>query len=224
MGASNPIRVLCMEDNAGLARLLQKRLEQQGYLVDLARDGEEGLAMYDAGSYDIVMMDQMMPVYTGLEVIRILASRGPLPPIIMITGTGSEQIAVEAMKLGAGDYLVKDVDGGYLDLLPTVIEQVLDQQRLVEEKQRAEEALRQYAAELETRNEELDAFAHTVAHDLKNPLGSIVGFAEMLEGSGAEMSDEELGNYLHVIAQGSRKMSSTIGPKSFGGYDVDRVV
>ena len=210
MGASNPIRVLCMEDNDGLARLLQKHLERQGYLVDRARDGEEGLAMYDAGSYDIVMMDQMMPVYTGLEVIRILASRGPLPPIIMITGTGSEQIAVEAMKLGAGDYLVKDVDGGYLDLLPTVIEQVLDQQRLIEEKQRAEEALRQYAAELEMRNEELDAFAHTVAHDLKSPLSSIVGFAEMLEGSGAEMSDEELGNYLHVIAQGSRKMSSII--------------
>ncbi|MEA3397827.1 MAG: response regulator [Chloroflexota bacterium] len=210
MSASKLIRVLCMEDNAGLARLLQKRLERQGYLVELARNGEEGLSMYDAGSYDIVVVDQVMPIYTGLEVIRVLANRGPLPPIIMVTGTGSEQIAVEAMKLGAGDYLVKDVNGGYLDLLPTVIEQVLNQQRLVEEKQQAEESLRQYAAELETRNEELDAFAHTVAHDLKSPLCSILGFAEMLEEWGAEMSDEEVSDSLRLIVEGGRKINSII--------------
>ena len=98
--------------------------------------------MVTAGSYDILIMDQVMPVYTGLEVIRILADRGPLPPIIMVTGTGSEQIAVEAMKLGARDYIVKDVEGGYLDLMSTVIEQVLRQQRLMEEKRQALQVLR----------------------------------------------------------------------------------
>ena len=125
MVESEKVHILLMEDDPGLARLFQKRLGRQGYLVDLAYDGEEGLAMYDAGSYDVLIMDQVMPVYTGLEVIRILADRGQLPPIIMVTVTGNEQIAVEAMKLGARDYLVKDVDGGYLELLPTVIEQVL---------------------------------------------------------------------------------------------------
>jgi diguanylate cyclase (GGDEF)-like protein len=128
-----------MDDDPGLARLFQKRLERMGYVVDIASNGEEGLAMYAAGSYDVVATDQQMPVCTGLDVIRVLAAQDPLPPIIMVTGTGSEQIAVEAMKLGAGDYIVKDTDGGYLDLLPTVIERVLRQQRLVEEKQRAEE-------------------------------------------------------------------------------------
>ncbi|MCZ7575074.1 MAG: diguanylate cyclase [Ardenticatenaceae bacterium] len=132
------VRILLMEDDPGLARLFQKRLARHGYQADLARDGEEGLAMYDADSYDILVMDHVMPVYTGVEVIRILAARGPLPPIIMVTGTGSEQIAVEAMKLGASDYLVKDVDGGYFELLPSVIEQALHQHRLVEEKRRAE--------------------------------------------------------------------------------------
>ncbi len=146
MVESEKVHILLMEDDPGLARLFQKRLGRQGYLVDLAYDGEEGLAMYDAGSYDVLIMDQVMPVYTGLEVIRILADRGQLPPIIMVTGTGSEQIAVEAMKLGARDYLVKDVDGGYLELLPTVIEQVLYQQRLVEERRQALEALRESEA------------------------------------------------------------------------------
>lgn len=135
-------RILCMEDDPGLARLVQMRLEQAGYVADLARDGEEGLDMYAAGSYDVVAVDQNMPVHDGLEVIRIMASQAPLPPTIMVTGTGSEQIAVEAMKLGARDYIVKDVDGRYLDLLPAVIEQVLHQQRLAEEKRLAEEALR----------------------------------------------------------------------------------
>ncbi|MBC8492163.1 MAG: diguanylate cyclase [Chloroflexi bacterium] len=139
MSESKPIRILYMEDDPGLARPFKKGLEQAGYVVDIARDGEEGLTMYVAGSYDVVAVDQNMPVYTGLEVINIMASQGSLPPMIMVTGTGSERIAVEAMKLGAGDYLVKDVDGGYLDLLPTVIEQVLQQWRLVEEKQQAEE-------------------------------------------------------------------------------------
>jgi PAS domain S-box-containing protein len=82
-----------------------------------------------------------MPVYEGLEVIRILTSRDTPPPIIMVTGAGDERTAAEAMKLGASDYLVKDVAGGYLDLLPVVIEQALERHRLAEEKQRAEEAL-----------------------------------------------------------------------------------
>jgi two-component system, sensor histidine kinase and response regulator len=210
MAESRPTRILVMEDDAGLARLLQKRLERRGYLVDLAYDGEEGLATYNAASHDIVVTDQVMPICTGLDVIRILADRGPLPPMIMITGTGSERIAVEAMRMGARDYLVKDVDGGYLDLLPAVIEQVLQQQRLVEEKLRAEEGLRQYAADLEKRNEELDAFAHTVAHDLKNPLSVIIGSAELLEDGGIEISEEDRSDCLHIISDGGRMMSNII--------------
>ncbi len=143
MAESRPIRVLCMEDNAGLARLLRKKLEQVGYVVDVASDGQEGLDMCTPGSYDVLAVDQNMPVREGLEVIRILAAKGQLPPTIMVTGGGSEEVAVEAMKLGASDYVVKDAEGGYLDLLPTVIERLLHQQRLAEEVQRAQDALRE---------------------------------------------------------------------------------
>ena len=142
MPAPDPIRILYMEDDRGTARRVQKRLEQAGYIVDLAYDGEDGLAMYAAGAYDIVAVDHAMPVREGLEVIRILASRGPLPPTIMVTGVGDEAVAVEAMKLGAGDYIVKDVDGGFLELLPAVIERALSRHRMSEAKRRAEEAQR----------------------------------------------------------------------------------
>jgi diguanylate cyclase (GGDEF)-like protein/PAS domain S-box-containing protein len=143
MDRSEPIRILYIEDDPGLARLVQKRLGRSGYAVDIAADGEQGIAKYEVDSYDVVFVDQTLPIYDGLQVIRILASRGPLPPMIMITGTGDEKIAVEAMKLGTSDYIVKDVEGGYLDLLPSVIEKVLQQRRAIEEKNQAGKELRE---------------------------------------------------------------------------------
>jgi signal transduction histidine kinase/FixJ family two-component response regulator len=153
MDKPESIRVLYMEDDAGLARLLQRKLEHAGYQVDVAPDGETGLSMYESGDYDIVAVDQNMPIHSGLEVISIMSTRGALPPTIMVTGTGDERTAVQAMKLGAGDYIVKDVDGGYLELLPTVIKQVLDQRRLAEEKRQADEALRQRNRDLTLLNQ-----------------------------------------------------------------------
>jgi len=236
MPDAKPIRILYIEDDPGLARLFQRKLSRAGYLVDIARDGQEGLAMYNAGTYDVVATDQAMPIHSGLDIIEILASQGPLPPTIMVTGTGSEQIAVEAMKLGASDYIVKDVDGGYFDLLPTVIQRVLHRQRLLEEKRQADEALRESAAELEARNEELDAFAHTVAHDLKGPLSHMVGFAHVLAGDYATLSQEEIHQYLQTIAQSGQRMSNIIdellllasvrkmGEVDIGSIDMGRVV
>jgi len=199
-----------MEDDAGLARLLQKRLEREGHIVDVARDGREGLSMYAMASYDVVAVDQNMPVYDGLEVIRQLASRGPLPPLVMVTGTGNEQVAVEAMKMGAHDYIVKDLEGGYLDLLPAVIQQVIRQHRLAEEKREADAALRKYALELEARNEELDAFAQTVAHDLENPLGLLFGYADTLQSFHDTMTREELEQCYAAILHSANRMHNII--------------
>lgn len=213
MSTSNrptPVRVLCMEDDPGLVRLLQKRLGRAGYVVDVAHDGEEGLTLFDADIHDVVLVDHQMPVHTGLEVIGILSQRGPLPPTIMITGGGNERLAVEALKLGARDYLVKDVDMGYLSLLPSVIEGVLQQVRLEEEKQQAEEALREYAAQLEAHNQELDAFAHTVAHDLKNPLQHMSGYAYILESDYLSQLDELGRESVRAIAQAVDTMASII--------------
>jgi len=83
-------------------------------------------------------------------------------------------------------------------------------QREITERKRAEEALRQYTVELEKRNEELDAFAHTVAHDLKTPLGHIIGFAQVLDKQYAELPEEELRRSLRTMVQSGRKMSSII--------------
>src|SRR5262245_49913691 len=92
------VHILYMEDDAGAARLFQRKMETLGYVVDLAADGETGLAMYREDAHDIIVVDQNMPGYDGLDVIRTLAGNETMPPTIMITGSGNERLAVEAMK------------------------------------------------------------------------------------------------------------------------------
>ncbi len=140
---TDKVRLLYIEDNEGIARLLQKRMERVGYTVDLAPNGEIGLELCLQNTYDVIIVDYNMPIFNGMQVIQRLAERGAMPPTIMLTGTGNESIAVEALKLGAFDYVVKDIDGVYLDLLPSVIDQGLQNLQLKRDKQLAEEKLEQ---------------------------------------------------------------------------------
>ena len=143
MTEPSTIRILYMEDDPGLARLVQKKLKRAGFSVDVAEDGQQGVEQYLAGDYGVLIVDQNMPIYSGLKVLEVLSAEGELPPTIMLTGSGSEETAVEAMKLGASDYVVKDTDGKFLELLPPVIENILKERRLIEEKQKAEQALKE---------------------------------------------------------------------------------
>ena len=135
MADVNMKRILYMEDNPALSRLLQKGLQRRGFFVDVASNGEEGLAVLETSSYDILLVDYNMPYCGGLDVIRALSAQGKSIPIIMVTGQGNEDVAVEALKLGASDYIVKDVQMKYLELLPAVIEKVLHKQQLINERQ-----------------------------------------------------------------------------------------
>ncbi len=141
MLTSESARILYVEDDFGAARLLQRYLNRAGYVVDLAHDGMEGLTKWVEGSYDLLATDHDMPGMTGLELIRTLKSRGPLPPTIMITGMGNEIVAVEAMKLGADDYIIKDAEAGYLKIVAQRVAQALRKRRLVDQARQAEERL-----------------------------------------------------------------------------------
>jgi PAS domain S-box-containing protein len=126
----------------------------------------------------------------------------------ILSGESVEQFEIEATtKDGRAVFL--EVRGRIIIQDDRVVE-TFHIARDVTERKRAEEALRQRNEELGARNEELDAFAHTVAHDLQNPLGLVIGLAESLEQEWATMPAEHMQHYLRTIAQNSRKMSDII--------------
>jgi len=144
-------RVLYMEDDPVTARVVQAKLEKLGFVVSLAGDGGEGLARLQEENFEVILVDKNMPVHDGLDVIRIVCSSGDETAVapIMLTASGDEAAAVEAMKLGAADYLVKDPHGQYLALLPAVIEQALAKRELAEAKRIAEEERERLIVELQ---------------------------------------------------------------------------
>lgn len=131
-------RILYMDDDDGLGRLLQKRLKRMACMVDIAHDGAEGMAMFANGTYDVVITDYGMPVVDGLEVLQKLKD---FVPVIILTGQGDERIAVDAMKLGAADYVSKDVNGEYIEILPSIIDRVMERQQLIRDKQQTQAEL-----------------------------------------------------------------------------------
>ena len=150
-------RVLYLEDEEGLAHLLKRKLRRQGYAVDVAPDSEVGKAMLEKETYDVILVDYRLPVQSGLDVISYLAERDSAPPSIMVTGAGDERIAVEALQRGASNYLVKDINGAYFQILPSVIDRAIEQKTLELEGLHAQAALqaseRQYRTLFEQSND-----------------------------------------------------------------------
>lgn len=101
-------RVLIVEDEAEIRHSMRVALERAGYQVDEAGDGVEGLARFgDGAAWAAVLVDQRMPGMDGLETLRRMKARNPTPRIIMVTAYGSIELAVDAMKLGATDFVRK---------------------------------------------------------------------------------------------------------------------
>ena len=111
------IRVLVADDEKNLRDLLVRELSRQGHEVDGVSDGEAALERLGAGSYDVVVLDMKMPRREGLEVLRELAASPEPPQVIVMTGFQEVGPAVEAMKLGAYDYLTKPAKIEELDIL-----------------------------------------------------------------------------------------------------------
>lgn len=99
--------ILILEDDSRLADLLRRGLEQEGYQVALAYDGETGKKAALSGSFDLVISDIMLPGLNGLEVCKHLKAARPSLPILMLTALGTTDDKVEGFDSGADDYLVK---------------------------------------------------------------------------------------------------------------------
>jgi two-component system alkaline phosphatase synthesis response regulator PhoP len=111
-------RLLLVEDEPGLQLTLTDRLTAEGYSVEIAGDGDLGLARATTGGFDLVVLDVMLPKRDGFDVCRTLRQRGVTTPILMLTARGQVVDRVVGLKLGADDYLVKPFEA--MELLARV--------------------------------------------------------------------------------------------------------
>jgi len=120
-------RILIVEDKESLRRVLAETLEGEGYGVAEAADGEEAIQKLSGERFDLVLTDLKLPRKDGIEVLRAAKENSPSAAVVLMTGFGTIDLAVQAMKEGAYDFLSKPVDTNYLLVL---IERALERQRL----------------------------------------------------------------------------------------------
>ncbi len=126
----NPQRVLVVDDEEPLRTLLTKILTEAGLVVETAIDGEEGLAKYKDGSFDLVLLDQKLPKLDGISVLRTIIEHDPDAQVVLITAFSSIDTAIQAIKLGAYDYVAKPFRP---EELMIVVTQALERNRLLKE-------------------------------------------------------------------------------------------
>jgi two-component sensor histidine kinase len=137
------VRVLYVDDDPGIARLVERSLGRRGYAVEHVTSGQAALARLKQGGIDVIGLDHFMPSGTGLELLATLQADAAAPPVVYVTASGDTGLAVAALKAGAVDYVPKDVGGEFLELLDSAIEGALGEMRLRREKAAAEEAVRE---------------------------------------------------------------------------------
>jgi signal transduction histidine kinase len=174
---SSPIHILLVEDEehdrTAFRRVFQK--SEISHEITECMWAEEALERLrtDTPSFDIAVIDHALPGMSGLDLCRELLDEKAPFPLVILTGRGSEQLAVEALKAGVDDYIIKGPNEDYMDLLPVILPEVLRRHDDRLARKRAVE-------ELQKINEELKNFAHLVSHDLKTPIVHIQGFSSIL--------------------------------------------
>lgn len=197
---SNALTILLVEDNPGDARLVRAMLDEASRLsitlAHVARLGDALEHLHDCPS-DVVLLDLSLPDAQGLETVTRLHTAVPHMPIVVMSGCDDEALAVEGVRSGAQDYLVKGrVDS---DLLVRSL-------RYAIERQRADDRLMAQAQALEAKTREQDAFIYTVSHDLKTPLVSLQGMAGILAEEYADKLDDEGQLYIRRISANAARM------------------
>ncbi len=199
-------RLLYIDDDAGLRRLVTRALEKRGFIVATAANGAEGLKMAAAGEYDLIAVDHYMPEMDGLETLKRLRQLPAPPPIVYVTGSEEGQVAVAALKAGAADYVVKAVGTDFFDLLAAALDQVRDRYRLERGKTLAEEQLRASNARLEALLREVN---HRVANSLQLVIAMIRLQASALKDAEARQALEDTERRIDAIAQVHRRLYTT---------------
>jgi signal transduction histidine kinase len=213
-----PLRVLIFEDQPADAELSLHSLHAAGLAAeaDIAMNLESLDRQLREQTYDVILADYGMPDATGMDAFAVTQQRAPNTPFLLVTGSLGDEKAVECLKQGVSDYVLKD----HIVRLPTAVQRALQERRLREEHARAEQALLRSEEQLRQRNQELEEqyrraatasrlkseFLANMSHELRSPLNGIIGFSEVLVDGKMGLVNEVQRDCLGRILNSSRHL------------------
>ena len=178
-------RILIVDDEEAILFAFKRVLDAPGLEVHTAETMAQALDLIEQNAYAVVIADLRLSGTTcdeGFTVIKIVAEKQEECKIIVMTAYGSVEIAVEAMKLGVSDYLIKDLEGGFVNVLPLVVARAIQQRRLLEEKERMEKELVRVQ-----RLEGIGQLAAGIAHEINTPTQYLGDNTRFLQGAFADI-------------------------------------
>ena len=201
--------ILVVDDIPDNVRLLLKVLNEAGFKVLVAKDGKAALEKAQFAHPDLVLLDVMMPEMDGFEVCQHLRDQEATReiPVIFMTALSDTIDKVKGFSLGAVDYITKPFQTA------EVLARVTTHLKLCKLQHQLQEELKirkQYVINLEKINTELNVFARTVAHDLKNPLNGVIGYGELLLNEFEHLSHREIKEHLKTVIYSGYKMVNII--------------
>lgn len=208
MAESDSAHLLIVDDETSHMRALCDTLAHEGYRTTGCKNATEALALLDAGErFELVLTDLRMPDMDGISLLRAAQALDPHLAGIIMTGEGSIATAVEAMKSGAQDYVLKPFK---LNAVLPVLARALELRRLRLRNEALERGLRERTTELEEINRDLEIFAASVSHDLRAPLRSIQGLTHMLRDRLPASLSEEARVPLDLIGRSVERMRDLV--------------